>query len=556
MKKIFIILAIFTSFFIMENVKAYVPDDYIFTDSGATEWTINDITFSKKDIENAFVSKMGEIPENYFCAVRKDYGMVVCPYDYDNTSSDTEIYIGSSSCVDSATCTDYPPETTYAHFSLMKAKYLVYRSKSLNHTLKSSESSSLPYGLNIYNWEYAPNTKYEMLYSTYDLYTNYTGGITDNEDKEHLIFKKMVEENTFSIYASAFVSEGQAYSVDLTLDPTKDYSNSYFEIDFALNEPERASLDSFDFIGLVNENGLYHYEDIPFSSTDPVIYIEDYEENIENGHFKVKIDGLVLDPNNKYEKIIVKTRLRNVFSYSKLDVSTNMLDMNKEDIFLNSFSEFYISEFLSTSDFKYLNLTTPLEEYKKHLYISLVNENNDLFLDHFSTESLEYVVFIPHFFTPNSYLYGMPNLSGYTLDIGTLSKRGAWLTTNHDQEYIFDFYMIFDYRDLYFSYTKNVWNEGATIIDNNGNVINGNLKPSDDVVIRDESVKSTYFSLEDIVNSLNNYIKDLNKTSDYFDKCFHVFWDVLPKSFQLMFIVIFVFVNIFAILKIGGALNE
>lgn len=556
MKKIFIILATFTSFFIIENVKAYVPDDYIFTDSGAKEWTINGITFSKKDIENAFVSKLGEIPENYFCAVRKQDGLVACPYDYDKTSYRTKISIGSSHCGDHTTCTDYPPETTYAHFLLLKCKELVFRTRNGNYTLESFTDSTTPYGMTIYNWNYSTSSNYEMLYSTYDLYTNYNGFPADNENKEHLIFKKMVEENSFSIYSSAFVSEGQAYSVDLTLDSTKDYSNSYFEFDFALNEPERASIDSFDFIGLVNENGLYHYEDIPFSSTDPVIYVEYFEENIENGHFKLKIGGLVLDPDNKYEKIIVKTRLRNVFSYSKLDVSTNVLEMNKEDIFLNSFSENYISQFFSTSDFKYLNLTTPLEEYKKHLYISLVNENNDLFLDHFSTESLEYVVFIPHFCKPDSKFYSMPNLSGYMLDIGTLSKRGAWLTTNHDQEYIFDFYMIFDYRDLYFSYTKNVWNEGATIIDNNGNVIIGNLKPSDDVVIRDESVKITYFSLEDIVNSLNNYIKDLNKTSDYFDKCFHVFWDVLPKSFQLMFIFIFVFVNILAILKIGGALNE
>lgn len=337
-KVLYIFLGIISfSLFSIIDVKAYVPDDYIFTDSGAKEWTINDVIFSKTDIEYEFENLLGYIPEDYFCLLNLSSNNIICPYYYDKTNSNTQFYINNQQCSDHSTCTYYPPETTTAIIRLMKSKRLVYRPLTGEHSLSDSTSSSTSTSYRVFNYGYGESsggiTAYRMLYTTYDIYTNYNGYVADNKNKEHLMFKA----TTFDYEFDEDLDDVGVKEFEFKFD-TSYFNDQYsFDLDFIFSsvtgiyDNPDLPLNEFEFKGdpylTFTMNGVNHVETFKYDDNSrKFVYEGDLAWNFKDIVSDLKLHFPVDETDNARYHITLNSNLPFVL--------TPILDEDVEDTYV------------------------------------------------------------------------------------------------------------------------------------------------------------------------------------------------------------------------------
>ena len=265
------------------------------------------------------------------------------------------------------------------------------------------------------------------------------------------------------------------YSVDFYLETDVDYMNKNFKIKMQKNDVSNIFGEAFKFYGLVNDSGLYHWEELLASDTGCAV--DDYIESYSSNEYFFEVKGLTSECSNlfnNYEKILFKVQFANSYSLDKITVNSPV-----EDFYINTYSYMHIIQKFNTSDFKYINFTTTLSQWSSEYDFNIKyfeKMNKDVFIDLFDIKTKKFKEYL----VPNDFdeieIY---NNKRYYINFGQSTNTGFWITYNiptkpKDIENFIDFDFTFSYvpNDLYYSInlrdgTKE--NNNAVIVDENGN---------------------------------------------------------------------------------------
>lgn len=231
-------------------------------------------------------------------------------------------------------------------------------------------------------------------------------------------------------------------------------SNHVFQLNYSLyNKPFQNLFKNFEFIGLVNDGGLYHWE-----KTD-TCFVDIYTVTTSDKFFNININNIEGSCLDYYDKVKLIVNLDNAYLKTNTD-----LYINSNSIFHYNFLS-YTSVVDILSNYKYVNFTTNKNDVKFDLMVRDV-EGHDFYKRHFfkyfdktnlKTIS-EYVRVFSEPFPMYQQLYT-------TRDI-VLDKNKGLIVFTH--EVVDNEVFIFEYKDVYYSFTDNDVNSDVVIIDEAG----------------------------------------------------------------------------------------
>lgn len=428
-------------------------------------------------------------------------------------------------------------------------------------------------------------SKYSILYSTnFDLVYGQDNNLSGQGTNEYPISDLTINDITYhygdsipaykqiTTFSEKYTLSGNIKNnvdekinyLDIYLDSTitgsnsgvYDFSISYLD-NYNYNQDlihiSYADLNSFSFKGLVNDNGLYHWEDIinyvdtsgEDGFTDTTIentnglgfYVKgkfnydftNYEEikfsiGITNGNnYNISYSDNLSSIDNYFEPIFGSNNLNNRYDRVK-SKNNKYIIFSTYESFITSYGYYKIGNDLYTQD---INYNTP-GGYK---YINIFNYNT-LFNNHTD-------------FIYNDFMLEKNNFSYYdfSFSLGTLdsSAFGIYLD-NSDFDYSLYEYYVFIPNGIYFSYTNLL--DNSTFIDNTGNIITN--------TIVSDSIPYDDLDSYDYLDSVRNFMKKLKSTSLYFNKCFDVFFQSLPELLRGFIVSIYTLALMFLILRMGG----
>lgn len=353
------------------------------------------------------------------------------------------------------------------------------------------------------DFRYVSNTSKRLYFSTFNVY----------DPNGNLLIEGFEKEEEPEIEEIDYITDlKQVFSIDLLFDTdvvSKDFSfklnsNSYYD---------RISWDSVQYLGLVYENGLYHWEEIEFEPTDSSIMIEDAVEIKENGVYTLNLTNVNF-AKKTYQKTMLRLLLNNAIDIKSIVFSKEMTI--NDTIFFNDVGYNYIKNkfLLSGNGIKYLNFSTN-SEYQETVYFDLLSEEyeNKLHLDIFDTSTgkfKEYGIIRPFAAVSGRYYANV--------DASTERKVGFWLTLGDLKNDTCEFIYSFPIEKIYWSESESTANE-ENYISPDG-TIKDQLTPSDDIVYKDADLKT-------ILKDLTNFIDKIRTPISFFFKCLAYFYNSL-----------------------------
>lgn len=355
------------------------------------------------------------------------------------------------------------------------------------------------------------------------------------------------------------------YSIDYIFDSNTFTSDTaiQYEINY-IDEYEKYSdenissylyLDSFKFYGFVNNDGLYHWEELDNTSNS---YVDDYEDYYQDGKYYFNVKKMNLDFTN-YEKIIFRSIFFNDNYLESAVTRSNNEKISRDDVFYNTvFGPTYLNMQFDTKELFYLNITSTLLEYKSRWYTWDYSDSDPYkqpYLNYFDLTTSQFVSEshgLPLYYA-NDLNYDF--IEKHDVVIGTSTNKGVVITEEFKKRSVgglvftyreqFTYNVIFEFKDLYFSYNNTNDNEKKIYIDKDGNRY------------QDDGVKASNTNVEQFegTNALENitdFLNDLRLTSDYFNYNFELNWNKLPGNIQGLILFVFNMSCILVILRIGG----
>lgn len=376
---------------------------------------------------------------------------------------------------------------------------------------------------------------YNMI-SNFDIRNKETNEIVFNNS--NLINKPSFEYNFSSN------GERQLFSLDFYFTEEDLNLNRDYEIDITNLDKERYSifhLDNFLYYGLVNDNGLYHWEEIQPNNKDidHNNWIEDYEEVykcnnnhiIDNCGFNLKFKNIGIDfIDGKYEKIRFSVTFANAINYD-LKIKSPY-ELTKDNFYYNRIGQENFVLKNNTQDFPYLIFSTKKDNLVNSIFSEYDSDNHILYASYFDTENGSSLDSILDFESQHKEFK-----DNIPFNIGLSNKKGLWISSNHDD--FFDYYVYYDGFNLYYSLNSNHDLEDSIYIDNSGNNVILPLIPQEGDKYYDDK----------FISSFKRVFKKIVKTLNYILDNIKLFFDNLPLNFQEYYIFIFGFIIFLIVIK-------
>lgn len=378
----------------------------------------------------------------------------------------------------------------------------------------------------------------------YDLDNLLSDKVVSDDDIKNPNFYDYPKQNGFS---------DKLYSIDYTISKEAYNRNTKIkhEIAYDINHDKYSSdkiskylyLESFSFYGLVNDNGLYHYEKLDNKSGS---YVDDYVEKYENNKYYLDINSFNLDF-TKYEKIIVRTQFFTDENLNNFTTKSNNENIHAEDVFYNTvFGANYLNIFFNTEECLYLDISTDLEAYNSKFYAWGYDKTDTYkqpYILYFDTSTSS--------FLSETGFYGIyyANHLGYDylnefrdFEIGKNSKKAISVTRDLSQysDVNFTYNLILDYRNLYFSYNNTKIHIDKIFIDSNGN-----WYQDDGIPAYNTNISSFDYMKEVVSNTIQRYSKFMLKIKEALE----TFYNGLPSGIKTGTYLVFIF-----LLAIGSAM--
>lgn len=349
---------------------------------------------------------------------------------------------------------------------------------------------------------YNANTNKRLYFSTFNVY----------DPNGNLLIKGFEKEEEPKIEEIDYITDlKQVFSIDLLFD--NDISNKSFTFKLSSDYYDKISWDSVQYLGLVYENGLYHWEEIEFDPTDDSIMIEDAIETNENGIYTLSLKNVNFTKGT-YQKIMLRLLLNNAIEVNSVTFPKEMTI--NDTIFFNNAGYKYIQNkfLLSGNGIKYLNFSTN-SEYQETVYFDLLSEEyeNKLHLDIFDTSTgkfKEYGRIRPYAAITGRYYANV--------DASIEKKVGFWLTLGDLKNDTCEFIYSFPFENIYWSESKSTAN-GENYISPDS-TIKDQLTPSEDIVYKDAN-------LNNVLKDLTNFIDKIRTPISFFFKCVAYFYNSL-----------------------------
>ena len=264
------------------------------------------------------------------------------------------------------------------------------------------------------------------------------------------------------------------YSIDYIFDSNTFTSDTaiQYEINY-IDEYEKYSdenissylyLNGFKFYGLVNNDGLYHWEELDNTSNS---YVDDYEDYYQDGKYYFNVKKMNLDFTN-YEKIIFRSIFFNDNYLESAVTRSNNEKISRDDVFYNTvFGPTYLNMQFDTKELFYLNITSTLSEYKSRWYTWDYSDSDPYkqpYLNYFDLTTSQFVSEshgLPLYYA-NDLNYDF--IEKHDVVIGTSTNKGVVITEEFKKRSVgglvftyreqFTYNVIFEFKDLYFSYNN------------------------------------------------------------------------------------------------------
>lgn len=455
--------------------------------------------------------------------------------EFINTSKSVHLKINLSDNSVSSMTVKYPeylPHSSWAVRSMYSNKsYNIYSNYFSNNFLVSKQ-----YDFKIYSTFYYDENLLSSPVINYDYQYDKKRGPLDK------------------LYSIDYIFDSNTFNSDIAIQYEINYIDEYEKYSDE-NISSYLYLNGFKFYGLVNDDGLYHWEELDNTSNS---YVDDYEDYYQDGKYYFNVKKMNLDFTN-YEKIIFRSIFFNDNYLESAVTRSNNEKISRDDVFYNTvFGPTYLNMQFDTKEFFYLNITSTLSEYKSRWYTWDYSDSDPYkqpYLNYFDLTTSQFVSEshgLPLYYA-NDLNYDF--IEKHDVVIGTSTNKGVVITEEFKKRSVaglvftyreqFTYNVIFEFKDLYFSYNNTNDNEKKIYIDKDGNRY------------QDDGVKASNTNVEQFegTNALENitdFLNDLRLTSDYFNYNFELNWNKLPGNIQGLILFVFNMSCILVILRIGG----
>lgn len=350
--------------------------------------------------------------------------------------------------------------------------------------------------------------------ASYDIYIN------NSDDLDKLSFKlNYFDSNNYSYYENNLISQPKVYTVM--------------------------------FYGLKNTNGLYNWEmlddctnpDFPSEFCDLRASYEDmYNDKIHYNElgsfgftFKATID--FLDIFDTYDEIRVVVRFDNMLK-GKIDYWDTNSKIDYTNLDLNYFGFDYSKQINHSIKNRYILFTTKEQNISGNLYIT--SSSDEIFVDYFNTKLLmftDYSKLSKRKDLNNTYFFRYEN-------IGLNSALGFYILTdkNRVEDLIYHFYVK---PNLYFSFNNSDTLDNSIFIDNEGNIIIGDIS-----ITPDEFIGFKFDNIDDLFENINKFNTKISKVTEEIHNVVQYAYDSLNIYIQSFLITIFTIILVCATIKI------
>jgi len=354
--------------------------------------------------------------------------------------------------------------------------------------------------------------------------------------------------NSIDVYLDSTVENDGEYNFSLAIQDLYDYTNS---------NASYGDISGFSFKGLVNDNGLYHWETITDRNNFYVDYDDDdwtnnslesclNTENSSSGCTGYSFKGTAYYDMTGYEQIKFSIDVYNTREYFiKYDddydsVSSDYIDLNY--YFLGDETGQRYGR-TSSKGYRYMFFSaygdlvnTELNNYYVIIRSNHYNQYNDvpIFFNKFNNSSYYFLDY------DDNNVYTLKKLNNYTylryaFEIGETSATGFYTDLNADDIFTYEVYIP---DNLYFSYTNDVTE--STFINSSGEVVDDGIFPDTNISITNINSYSNIFE-----SALHYFTEPIRFIFLYFGD----FFDTLPIALKYTLISTFTLSIVIIVIK-------
>ena len=354
--------------------------------------------------------------------------------------------------------------------------------------------------------------------------------------------------NSIDVYLDSTVENDGEYNFSLAIQDLYDYTNS---------NASYGDISGFSFKGLVNDNGLYHWETITNNNDFYVDYVDDdwtnnssesclNIENSSSGCTGYSFKGTAYYDMTGYEQIKFSIDVYNTREYFiKYDddydsVSSDYIDLNY--YFLGDETGQRYGR-TSSKGYRYMFFSaygdlvnTELNNYYVIIRSNHYNQYNDvpIFFNKFNNSSYYFLDY------DDNNVYTLKKLNNYTylryaFEIGETSATGFYTDLNADDIFTYEVYIP---DNLYFSYTNDATE--STFINSSGEVVDDGIFPDTNISITNINSYSNIFE-----SALHYFTEPIRFIFLYFGD----FFDTLPIALKYTLISTFTLSIVIIVIK-------
>lgn len=332
----------------------------------------------------------------------------------------------------------------------------------------------------------------------------------------------------------------QIHSFDIYVDKSEKLSDLSYKLnyidnnDYTNGDMSKAKLYGVVFYGLKNENGLYHWELLDdctnWDFPSEYCHVKSKYEQLESETNDVgyTVEGYVdfLDVFDTYDKVRIVARLDNAFN-GKISYMDKNNKISSSDLDINYFGFDYARNINQSEANRYVIFTTKEQDLTDNMFI--VSPSEDIFVDYFDTKEAsfrEYTRMRAFEKNENTYIF---NYTG----IGLKNNLGFYILTdkNRTENLKYNFYIK---PHLYFSFNNSNTLEDTIYIDNEGNIVSGDI-----AITPDELVGYKYDSIDDLFENIEKFNEKINTVSEKIHEVIQYAYDSLNNDIKAFLLAIF-----------------
>lgn len=332
----------------------------------------------------------------------------------------------------------------------------------------------------------------------------------------------------------------QIHSFDIYVDKSEKLSDLSYKLnyidnnDYTNGDMSKAKLYGVVFYGLKNENGLYHWELLDdctnWDFPSEYCHVKSKYEQLESETNDVgyTVEGYVdfLDVFDTYDKVRIVARLDNAFN-GKISYLDKNNKISSSDLDINYFGFDYARNINQSEANRYVIFTTKEQDLTDNMFI--VSPSEDIFVDYFDTKEAsfrEYTRMRAFEKNENTYIFNY-------MGIGLKNNLGFYILTdkNRTENLKYNFYIK---PHLYFSFNNSNTLEDTIYIDNEGNIVSGDI-----AITPDELVGYKYDSIDDLFENIEKFNEKINTVSEKIHEVIQYAYDSLNNDIKAFLLAIF-----------------